>query len=277
MQKTLVAASFAALLGMGASASAADIYSGGSLKDGPVYAPVNTWTGFYFGANGGYGWDANGDQKISVGGNIPFGPGLPFSRSVAGTSADGGFGGAQAGYNWQRGPIVFGVETDIQISDIGDEVNGTTRLFGPLNLNTTTTTALDWFGTVRGRIGYAWDNTLLYFTGGFAYGKVEDSLNATLSLGGPSLQFAHLGKNDIETGYVLGGGLEFKPGPVLGLLNGPNWTVKLEYQYINLGSEKVTGSVLGLLPLQSSEIDHEYHTVRVGLNYHIPNGYEPLK
>ena len=53
MQKTLVAASFAALLGMGASASAADIYSGGSLKDGPVYAPVNTWTGFYFGANGG--------------------------------------------------------------------------------------------------------------------------------------------------------------------------------------------------------------------------------
>jgi outer membrane immunogenic protein len=270
MQKTLVAASFAALLGMGASASAADIYSGGSLKDGPVFAPVNTWTGFYFGTNGGYGWSAS-NSNIDVTSPI-FGDSVHIP--VKGTDPDGGFGGGQIGYNWQRGPLVFGVESDIQISDIGDEVNGSIAGI----VNTKTSTSLDWFGTVRGRIGYAWDNTLVYFTGGFAFGKVQDELTASLPIPPFNLQIARLNREEVDTGYVLGGGIEFKPGPVFGVLSGPNWTVKAEYQYINLGSEKVSGSaILGFIPLQSSEIDHEYHTVRVGLNYHIPNGYEPLK
>ncbi len=207
-----------------ASANAADIYqpsAPGGYKDGPAYVAVN-WSGFYAGVNGGYGWDAKSNDFLSP---------------------SGGFGGGQIGYNWQRGNIVFGLETDIQGAGIEDK-----NVFGDKS-------KLDYFGTVRGRVGYAFDRTLFYATGGFAYGEVQNTY----------VTLAPFGKfSETQTGYTVGGGVEYKINPA--------WSVKAEYQYIDLGASNLVGP-LG----QNIGGDTEVHTVRAGLNYHVGVGYEPLK
>ncbi|MBJ7533155.1 porin family protein [Rhodomicrobium vannielii ATCC 17100] len=204
-----------------ASANSADLYRGqaGGYKDGPIVAPVATWTGFYAGINGGYGWS-------------------DIDSDFATDDFNGGFGGGQIGYNWQgafgTSPLVIGIEADIQGSGIGiDNVLVAGDEF-----------SLNYFGTVRGRLGYAFGNTLAYATGGFAYGEFEYSV--------PGLGSA----SETETGYVVGGGLEHKFTQ--------NISGKLEYQYLNLGEE--------------NDLDLGINTVRVGLNYHFgATGYEPLK
>jgi len=226
------------------AANAADIYGGGGgYKDGPAYI-ANTWTGFYIGANGGYGWSAT-DHQLADG-------------AFTGLSPEGGFGGGQIGYNWQGGfglgsRLVLGVEADIQGSDIGDsgELRGT-----HFRSN------LDYFGTVRGRAGYAFDRSLVYFTGGFAYGGLDKRVDDD----GNTFKF-----RDTATGYVLGGGLEHKISPA--------WSVKGEYQYINLGKNELADST-GFKFSTASGVpakDDDFHTVRIGLNYHIHQGYDPLK
>jgi outer membrane immunogenic protein len=151
-QFVLASATFIALT---VAANAGDMYrpsEGVSLKDGPVYEPV--WTGFYAGVNGGYGWSPN-SKDITL-----YNEGKEFH--VPGRASDGGFGGGQSGYNWQpltgggykdgpaRGNFVFGVEADIQASDIGDKYTAPIREFGDL---ANVKADLDYFGTVRGRIG----------------------------------------------------------------------------------------------------------------------------
>src|SRR5262249_23542526 len=121
------------------------------------------------------------------------------------------------------------------------------------------TSELGWFGTVRGRIGYGFDRSLIYFTGGLAYGGVKDRLSTNFS---KTLIF-----DDTKTGYVLGGGVEY--------LLAPSWSVKAEYQYLDLGSDtlsftKINGTATFTDP-------HTYNTVRAGLNYPLGGGYEPLK
>ena len=208
-------------------ANAADIYRGG-LKDGPpppVYVAAPIWSGFYIGVNGGYGWTAND------------GPLAP----------EGGFGGGQIGYNWQGlfgySPWVIGIEADIQGAGISDS-------------NRVGENSLNWFGTVRGRLGYAFGPALLYATGGFAYGEVESKF-----FDGPSF-------TETQTGYVVGGGLEYKVNPA--------WSVKAEYQYINLDASDLNGA--GPLNGNFGFSDRsEINTFRVGLNYTLGRGgFGPL-
>jgi outer membrane immunogenic protein len=233
------------------SANAGDMYYHGGGY-GPSYAEVN-WSGFYAGVNGGGAW-SGGNQLVDEVSNVPFG-GFPFG----GVSPSGGFGGGQIGYNWQsfwRSHLVFGIEADIQGSGIGDhqiDANGFTYKSN-----------LDYFGTVRGRLGYALDNTLVYFTSGFAYGGLRKY----------SDDFGPQSYNGTATGYVLGGGLEYKFSPA--------WSIKAEYQYLNFGKNDPCGG--GYCFGQSVvfyggawQHDDDYHTVRAGLNYHFVSGYEPLK
>jgi outer membrane immunogenic protein len=214
-----------------ASANAADMYrapAGGGFKDGP-YVPVASWTGFYVGINGGYAWDASA---------------IGFDNN------SGGFGGGQIGYNWQgfsHPNLVIGVEADFQGADIGDKLSGTV-----LRVPASAETNLNYFGTVRGRIGYAADRTLVYATGGLAFGQVEDKL--TVGQGAFT-------ETTTRTGWVVGGGLEHKLTP--------NWSVKGEYQYINLGQDDGWA--------KATAEDYTIHTVRLGLNYQIGHSYEPLK
>jgi outer membrane immunogenic protein len=144
---------------------------------GPVFA----WTGFYIGGNVGYGW---GDQAVDFSGDPSLigsliGRGLVASSLASGPR--GAVGGVQAGYNWQTGPFVLGIETDIDASGIAKSESLTAL---------GTTTRPDWFtsadqelnflGTVRGRLGYTITPSLLvYGTGGFAYGGANANTTVT--------------------------------------------------------------------------------------------------
>ena len=227
-----------------ASANAADLYhapEGVSYKDAPAVA--TPWARPYVGINGGYAWggtsDATATQIILI--DPPF-------------NSNGWFGGGQIGYNWQsmaHPELVLGVEADIQ----GANISGSGTVVG---LSTTAQNNLDWFGTVRGRLGYSVGAALLYGTGGLAYGGVKDKL----TVAGASVQ-----QDATKTGYAAGGGVEYAFNPA--------WSGKVEYQYLNLGNDSATlinGGIAG-----TAKFDHEYNTVRLGLNYHIRPGYEPLK
>jgi outer membrane immunogenic protein len=229
-----------ALSGVIASAAfpamAADMYRAPAE---PAYVAVAGWTGFYAGVNGGYAFDSQGKHTKMF--------------------DEGGFGGGQIGYSWQGGfglgpNVVLGVEADFQGAGIDHSIgvawtNGHTG---------THTRNIDDFGTVRGRLGYAAGPTLVYFTGGFAYGdKTNEIADTTANT---------VYKEDgIETGYVLGGGVEYK-------LN-PSWSVKAEYQFIDLNHENATDAA----GKSVTTVDTELSTVRMGVNYHFGSTYAPLK
>lgn len=246
------------------SANAGDLnMSGGGYKDGPAYVGVN-WSGFYAGVNGGYGWNAN-DQTLTA---IDYGTGA-IGRFAA-PQSDGGFGGGQIGYNWQGalfGPhAVIGLEADFQGAGIGGK--NTVQTNASFNDTVAGERNVDWFGTVRGRLGYAFDGTLLYATGGFAYGGVSNRFVATYNGNNPN--HASLGGNSTGTGYVVGGGVE--------RMLSPAWSVKAEYQFIDLGSETYTGTyTTSGHRVTLSDLDEQYHTVRLGLNYKFGDSYLPLK
>jgi outer membrane immunogenic protein len=252
----LLAFTLASIAAFGA-ANAADMYrapepfAGGGYKD----VPVASWTGFYAGVNGGGAFDGNSGEikEFRASGSLR-------DRYKA-IELSGGFGGGQIGYNWQgvwHPHLVLGVEVDIQGADISDHYRAPallSRVVGNLDAN------VDWFGTVRGRIGYAFDSSLLYATGGLAYGSVKIKYNDGID---------NIGRDDTQTGYVVGAGFEHKFSP--------RWSAKVEYQYINLGDEKLTGNIISNgAPLHTNDITTDFHTVRAGLNYHIAPAYEPLK
>ena len=229
------------------TASAADMYRApeplaGGYKDAPV---AQSWAGFYIGVNGGYGWGDHSDKFATT----PF----PFD----GLDPKGGFGGGQIGYNWQgmwHPHLVLGVEADIQGSGIEDKA--TTH-------GVTFKSNLDWFGTVRGRLGYTFGSSLVYATGGFAFGGIDNEISST----GPVI----IAKNSrIANGYTVGGGLEYKFTPA--------WSAKVEYQFIDLGRNDpmLNGGNTCVAGTVKCE-DDAFHTVRAGINYHIRPAYEPLK
>ena len=212
--------------------------------------PVYDWSGFYLGVNGGWADQVDRRDLVftnSLGVSLPPTPGL---------RADGGFGGGQIGYNWQQGAAVFGFEADIQGADITDSFP--TRFVG-LGTNLAASRKIDYFGTVRGRIGLAWKNVLFYVTGGFAYGDVQNTYFLTSVPPGSS---TNLSDKSVQTGYAVGGGAEW--------LFAPNWSVKAEYQYIDLGSYVLSAPVVppnGIV-ITANSTKNDFHTARVGVNYH---------
>ncbi|BAT61025.1 OmpA-like transmembrane domain protein [Variibacter gotjawalensis] len=194
---------------MAAPAVAADL--GRPIYKAPVAvaAPYMLWNGFYIGANAGYSWG-----RDRVGGGR--------------ADTDGFSGGGQIGYNWQFSPNwVFGIEADLQGSNIESDV-------ALLNTN------VHMWGTVRGRLGYAWNNVLLYGTGGFAYGRNE-------------LTGFGVSQSKTHTGYTFGGGLEYAFAP--------QWSAKVEYLYVDLGREFYDA------PAFQTNVRSDFHTVRLGINY----------
>jgi outer membrane immunogenic protein len=242
MQKIFVAATLAAGLGLGGAASAADVYSAAGMKYVPVYAP--SWAGLYLGFNAGYGVSTGSDQLAEAG----------YS---AGLRPEGGFGGAQIGYNWQGTTgLVLGVEVDFQASTINDR-----NVLVYADSNEEYTSRLDWYGTVRGRIGYARGPALIYGTGGFAFG----GLHTAYQYAGYDYRF-----EGTATGYVVGGGIEYQLTPA--------WSVKAEYQYLNFGKNApcYEGYCWGTGDSTETLRTDDYHTFWVGLNLHL-GGYEPLR
>ncbi|WP_424362671.1 outer membrane protein [Methylocystis parvus] len=212
-----------------------------STKEAPVYAPpppAFSWTGFYIGANIGGGWtqDFNRTGWGTAFNGIVWVP--TYAAGNGGGSSGGGVvGGGQVGYNFQLTPMfVIGLEADFQGTSIS---SGNGGWWGGVGRG------VDDFGTVRARVGLTmpgWSQLMVYGTGGFAYGDLRMNYGPFGTL--------HAG----AIGWSAGGGVEYA---VL-----PNWSVKAEYLFTDLGSERWGGANL-------AEHHVPFHTVRAGVNYRL--------
>jgi opacity protein-like surface antigen/outer membrane receptor protein involved in Fe transport len=245
---------------------------------GPIQA-VWTWTGFYFGANAGF---ATGGFDNSTLFNDPS-VGTPLFGDTSSARVKGGIGGVQTGYNWQAGLLVAGLETDVQFSTQrnitsslcpGAICNPGIGFDAPVTLDHTHN--LDWFGTVRGRLGVAVSPDLVaYGTGGLAVGGIAHSANiggvvaGVDANGNPTATSAvtNFTSRSAKTGYAVGAGIEAH-------LAG-NVTGKIEYLHMGFG----TGTTAGLNGQNTPPIAVTFAShvtddiVRLGLNYKFdPNG-----
>src|SRR4051812_24875925 len=195
----------AVLFGLTIPAQAADIPYG-SRAPYTVNQPLNaySWAGPYLGGNIGYAWGSVSNQ---------------------GAKPSGFAGGVQGGYNWQNGPWVYGLEADFQASGANDT-------FAPWKFSN------PWFGTARGRVGYALNNMLFYGTGGLAFGELRG-------------QTFGVTETHTTAGWTAGVGAEF------GFAQ--NWTAKIEYLYVDLSDTRfvITGLPNGT----------RFGLARIGVNY----------
>jgi outer membrane immunogenic protein len=240
MKRILIGSAAALTLFTATGALAADLPAKVYTKAPVVGAIVYDWTGFYIGGNVGYSWgrertDGNltGTQNVSV--FRTAGPTLFTSVTtplgtlplIGRADVNGFIGGGQAGYNWQRANWLFGLEADIQGSD--EKATADVCTVAGCPLGTTVLTAnykLDWFGTARGRVGFLpMDRVLLYATGGLAYGH--------LSASAPLIPLTW---GSTRAGWTVGAGIEAAIDR--------NWSVKLEYLYMDLGNIGSSGTTL---------------------------------
>jgi outer membrane immunogenic protein len=172
-----------------------------------VSQPLNgySWAGPYLGGTLGYEW-----------GTVANNPSKPSGLA----------GGLTVGYNWQNGPWVFGAEGDINLTGANDT-------FAPWKFSN------PWFGTIRGRAGYAFNNILFYGTGGLAFGSLR-------------AETFGLSESHTTVGWTLGLGTEF------GLAQ--NWTAKIEYLYVDLDSSNFV--------ITGAKNDYRSGVVRAGINFH---------
>jgi outer membrane immunogenic protein len=250
MKKIAIAAVTSLSLGMLAvvDGSAASAAAGDGYHRGGGFS----WNGFYVGANLGAGFGGDGVVGIT----------LSDQRfdNVGKLDSDGWFGGGQIGFNWQHGNVVFGIEADLQAADVSSEFGPNFVAGPPITGTFTGSSKVDMFGTVRARLGYSFDRALLYVTGGWAWANVDYNVTGVDLVG----RNFTISSDDTFSGYVLGGGLEWAFAP--------SWSLKAEYQYINLGRETLTADILtagGALTglTASTEATPEFHTFRVGVNY----------
>ena len=205
MKKLVLAAAALVAAMWTVSASAADLRYG-SRAPYTVNQPLNaySWAGPYLGANLGYAW-----------GSVHNNP----------TKPSGFVGGVQAGYNWQTGPWVFGAEGDIQATGANDT-------FAPWKFSN------PWFGTVRGRVGYAFNNIMFFGTGGLAFGELRGETFG-------------LSESHTRAGWTVGAGTEF------GLTQ--NLSAKIEYLYVDLANSNFT--------ITGMSNGYRFGLLRAGVNY----------
>jgi outer membrane immunogenic protein len=261
-----------------AAAMSAFVVTGAVAADMPVYKaapppvvvpPPLTWAGFYVGVNGGAVWNkvkgTNTDYIESC--DILDCYLSSFSNSHSKTKVGGTFGG-QIGYNWQGGPWVYGVEADLNWASA--KVSATRSLYDPFfdqGVSGSVSSELTWLGTIRGRLGYAWGPTMVYGTGGVAFGGVKNSISATAfdNIYGIGVS-ASQSKTSTKTGWTLGGGIEH--------MFSPHWTVKAEALYVDLGNTTLAGvnggfcgPVSCISGSSQTKVSHTAVIARVGVNY----------
>ncbi len=240
----------------------------------PIFVPPPfTWTGFYVGVNAGGAW-ATGNTTVNA-----FFPTSSvyyanYNNNSLGTGASGFIGGGQAGYNYQSGAAVFGIETDFDGSSMSKSksiigspftVPLATFATGTDYFTTNASARLNWLGTTRGRIGFVAtpDNRLMFYgTGGVAYGGG----NAHASVNDLDNLVGYYGSNSqTRVVWTIGGGVEYA------ITN--NITIKGEYLYYDLGSSNRTITPLSSFPLSpvnswiTAKTTYEGSIFRAGVNY----------
>lgn len=225
--------------------------------DMPAYAPpaeayvpasAYDWSGFYVGAHIGYGWGEIEDVNPANTGALP-------------RDTDGFLGGLQAGYNVQSGNFVFGLEADISFSDVGEEWGGRTPSDSYYGED-----KHEFFGTLRGRIGYAFDTVLPYVHGGLAWAKNDHGFGcdrARVTTNGCNANGGafYAEDDDFVVGFTVGAGVE--------VAMSEQWSIKAEYGYTDYGTNdmRLVDPNYSTSPVNDREFDSHHHTVKLGANY----------
>ncbi|QRG07451.1 porin family protein [Xanthobacter dioxanivorans] len=220
-----------ALVLLAGSASAADLSTRYPVKAAPIPVPMFSWTGFYIGGNVGWGWASNTYDYTAFG--------SPFTYSYDLGGSNGFFGGGQVGYNYQfANNVVLGAEADLEWADIGSSA---VLVGGPAG-GILASQNVDYFGTIRARLGYAMDRFLPYITGGAAWAKMNYSDPFGISY------------DTTKWGWTVGAGVEYA------ITN--NWTVKAEYLYLNFDNTSNT-----LVNGDQLSVGTNLSTAKLGVNY----------
>jgi outer membrane immunogenic protein len=213
----------------------------------PIMAAYN-WSGFYLGVHVGYG---NGETKFIETDADLLAIGFPASQTV---DPDGFLGGVQAGWNYQIGSFVYGIEGDLSFS--GMDGRSTTMVnIGGDDVAFTRSVDYSWLATVTGRFGYAMDRWLVYGKGGVAFARAKYEDNVTVN-GAP---FGAGSGSKTHVGWTAGAGVEYA------FLD--RWSAKLEYNYIDLGKRSVGFSDAILGTDYTMKIDQHIHAIKGGVNY----------
>jgi outer membrane immunogenic protein len=234
------------------------------VKAPPLPAPVSSWTGFYIGLNGGYGWGhnpvtfspGNGDAAL-------FFPSGAIPGSVT-TDPRGGLFGGQIGYNYQWSNFVAGVETDFDWTSIrgNGAVTPVAPPFSPFTVSAQQ--KLESLGTFRGRFGVVADHVLIYATGGLAYGStlLNTSLITSVIGCGPNGVCASASSTQWQIGWSAGAGAEWAFGS--------GWNARIEYLHYDLGTHNQSQfDPLDLppTPIFNSAATFSGNIVRAGIIY----------
>jgi outer membrane immunogenic protein len=213
-----------------AAVQAADLSAPAPYQKAPVIMPppaLYNWSGFYVGGHLGGAWtSANWTDPVSGLGDNPTGTGF--------------IGGGQVGYNYQTGPWVLGIEGDFSgtnLSASDTDVAGFTH-----------STSTYWTSTVTGRVGYAVNRLLFYAKGGVAFANERNAVTSPFG--------AVSSGTSTPVGWTAGGGVEYALDH--------NWSARVEYDYLGLGSESISGPVAGALP---GSVDLNIQRVTAGINY----------
>jgi outer membrane immunogenic protein len=237
MKKVLLVT--ASLIALGAPAVAADLAARPYTKAPPMVAAVYDWTGFYIGANGGWGSSRNSWDSIAP--NVLVGP-------EGSHDATGGTVGGQVGYRWQAGTWVFGVEAQGNWADFS---GSNTSLVFPGSRNHTN---VDAFGLFTGQVGYAVNNVLLYVKGGAAVTSNTYRINNVV--GGA---LTGVTGDDTRWGGTIGAGLEYAFAP--------NWSVGVEYNHLFMQDRNYTFTAPGGGFFSAERIRQDVDLVTARLNY----------
>jgi outer membrane immunogenic protein len=258
-----------AVLSLGSAALAADLPARRAPPAPFVAVPVFTWTGFYIGGNAGYMF--GDDNRIRTVGNNP----VTVANVAVGArpapvrnDPKGFTGGGQIGYNVQFGSVVVGIEADANYTDFRQTV----RVIGTTGAASDFRTDMGFLGTVRGRVGYAFDRVLVYGTGGLAYADVDNSARffATPAAGGLGVTQFFGRRAEIETGWAAGGGVEFALTNFT-FFGSSAPTLKLEALYYDLGRRNIIVADTGAAPVPgtsyTSRFDNNGVIARAGINF----------
>jgi outer membrane immunogenic protein len=224
LTKLLLGATCAAC--MAGAANAADAV----VEEAVIIEPGFTWTGLYIGANVGYSW---GDHTLSQ-----FEDGGGPANFIQDYDSDGFIGGVFAGYNWQYSQFVYGIEGDVEYTDIdGGFDDGSASATVDVGLQ----------GSLRARVGVAFDRFMVYGTGGVAFADIDYDLIAgtTETLG------------ETAVGWTIGGGAEAAVTDQI--------FVRAEYRYTDFGTENFDSVIFS--PDNNFDQDTAFHTVRLGVGY----------
>jgi outer membrane immunogenic protein len=264
-----------ALGALGMPAMAADMAPAPVYK-APVPVPVYyNWTGFYVGANAGYAWgheDLNSNFTCPTGGgaascaySFPANLAVVNAAGTGSVSSNGFTGGGQAGYNWQAGSVVYGIETDFDAFSLKQGSHTVTGAFpaAASSYFVTTSSSADWLYTLRGRLGWTVTPTvLLYATGGLALTDLH--VNNAFNDNFAPMTAGASAASQTKAGWTVGAGVEFALWQ--------RWTGKVEYLHTDFGSVSTTLTT-NTIPavagpnVMTTSANLQADLVRVGVNY----------